>query len=79
MAQPFARAIAMFALIQAAMGNAEALAKIGPYYSRGHGRTPRRMTRTNFHYSGGNYVGRYPACGAKEKARRLAQEAHHGR
>jgi hypothetical protein len=37
MAQPFARAKAMFALIAAAMGNLEKLAAIGPYRSRGKG------------------------------------------
>lgn len=74
MAQPFARAIAMFALIQAAMGNAEALAKIGPYRSRGKGRgAPSRRY--------GNKPGKYmPHQGKQECARRLRQqEAHHGR
>lgn len=37
MAQPFARARAMFALIAAAMGDMAKLAAIGPYYSRGKG------------------------------------------
>jgi hypothetical protein len=40
MSQPFARANAMFALIAAAMATANpqaALAKIGPYVSRGKG------------------------------------------
>jgi len=38
MSQPFARAIAMFALIANAGKNATALAAIAPYVSRGKGR-----------------------------------------
>lgn len=74
MAAPFSRAIAMMALVQAAMGNFDALAKIGPYKSRGHGRgSPLRRY--------GNKPGKYmPHQGKRECARRLRQlEARHGR
>lgn len=37
MSKPFARVLAMFSLIAAAMGNSSALAAIGPYVSRGKG------------------------------------------
>ncbi|MDD3885128.1 MAG: hypothetical protein PHW66_09415 [Gallionella sp.] len=43
------------------------------YKSRGHGRTPRRMCRTNFNYKGGNHAGRYPSQGKSECARRVFQ------
>lgn len=49
MSRPFARAIAMFALISAAMGDSMKLAAIGPYKSRGHGRgTPGRNYLRNW-------------------------------
>jgi hypothetical protein len=62
--KPFARAIAMFALISAAMGDSLKLAAIGPYKSRGHGRgKPGR--------SYGNKSGRYmPHQGKQETYRR---------
>ncbi len=74
MAQPFARAIAMFALVQAATGDMTKLAAIGQYKSRGHGRgSPSRRY--------GNKPGKYmPHQGKQECARRLRQqEASHGR
>lgn len=73
MAQPFSRAIAMMALIQAAMGDSLKLAAISPYKSRGHGRgSPSRRY--------GNKPGKYsPHQGKQECARRMSQEARHGR
>lgn len=72
MAQPFARARAMFALVAAAMGDMVKLAAIGQYKSRGHGRgTPSRRY--------GNKAGKYmPHQGKRECARRLGQLCAHG-
>lgn len=67
MSKPFARAIAMFSLIAAAMGDSLKLAAIGQYKSRGHGRgSPSRRY--------GNKPGKYlPHQGKQECVRRLRQ------
>jgi len=46
----FGRAIAMFALVAAAMGDSMKLAAIGPYKSRGHGEGCRgnKHAKSNF-------------------------------
>ncbi len=64
MVQPFSRALAMMALIQAAMGDAAKMAAIGQYKSRGHGRgSPNRRY--------GNKPGKYmPHQGDQERYRR---------
>jgi len=69
--QPFARAIAMFNLIQAAMsgpGAQAALAKIGPYVSHGKGRGKQFDKQRH-----GNVCHNTPHQGKKECARRVAQ------
>ncbi len=72
MAQPFSRALAMMALIQAAMGDAAKMATIGQYKSRGHGRgSPSRRY--------GNKPGKYmPHQGAQEIERQLVGGWHKG-
>lgn len=72
MSKPFARAIAMFALVSAAMGDSLKLAAIGPYKSRGHGRG---SWSANNHKSRSKYM---PHQGKQECARRLRQGVRHG-
>lgn len=73
MSKPFARAIALFALISAAMGDSLKLAAIGQYKSRGHGRgSPSRR----YGSKPGKYV---PHQGKQECERRLRQAVCHGR
>ena len=74
MSAPFARARAMMALIAAAMGNSAALAAIGPYRSRGHGR---RKAFDKEHH--GNKPGKYtPHQSLRERTRRLRQALKYG-
>ena len=72
MAQPFSRAIAMMALIQAALGDSAKMAAIGAYKSRGHGRgSPSKRY--------GNKPGKYmPHQGAQERERRIVGGWHKG-
>ena len=77
--KPFKRAAAMQMQIMALQASLSGVAfqaapaGLGAYVSRGHGRAPRKMCRTNFRYQGGNYHGRYPTQGRSECARRVFQ------
>lgn len=78
MSQPFARALAMMALIRAAMGEQNpqlAMANIGPYVSRGKNKT-RGFVKSWLSASAYSKRGKYiPHQGDKECARRLAKQA----
>ena len=76
--RPFARAAAMYMQVLALRERFQhdlaalrfALSGVPEYRSRGHGRTPRRMARTNFYPRPSKYQ---PHQGKSEAARRLFQ------